>query len=164
MGGRTRVGGFAAVARHQRRSVRRCSTGRDWQYRLTAERDTDRRRLSPDVSAVADPFTGVRFIYKQTEVIGGGTSQAAPIWAGLTVLMNQYLVANGGRPLGNANPLLYRRRRGREPPRLPRCANAEATRSTTPCPAMTWCPASGSPNIYNLARNILDAPEGGSPR
>ncbi len=79
-----------------------------WQSRLSIERDTERRRLTPDVAAVADPFTGVRFIYKQTEVIGGGTSQAAPIWAALTVLMNQYLVANGGRPLGNANPLLYR--------------------------------------------------------
>ena len=79
-----------------------------WQNRLSAERDTERRRLSPDVSAVADPFTGVRFIFEQTEVLGGGTSQAAPIWAALTVLMNQYLVANGGRPLGNANAMLYR--------------------------------------------------------
>ena len=96
-----------------------------WQNRLTIERDTERRRLTPDVAAVSDPFTGVRFIYKQTEVLGGGTSQAAPIWAGLTVLMNQYLVANGGRPLGNANPLLYR-------------VAAAATPSTPRYPAMTW--------------------------
>ena len=80
----------------------------EWQARLTVERDAERRRLTPDVAAVADPFTGVRFIFKQQEVIGGGTSQSAPIWAALTVLMNQYLVANGGRPLGNVNPLLYR--------------------------------------------------------
>ena len=45
-----------------------------WQSRLTIERDTERRRLTPDVAAVSDPFTGVRFIYKQTEVLGGGTS------------------------------------------------------------------------------------------
>ncbi len=91
-----------------------------WQNRLSAERDTERRRLSPDVSAVADPFTGVRFIYKQTEVLGGGTSQAAPIWAALTVLMNQYLVANGGRPLGNANAMLYGVAAGCESSRIPR--------------------------------------------
>ena len=93
-----------------------------WQNRLNIERDTERRRLTPDVAAVSDPFTGVRFIYKQTEVLGGGTSQAAPIWAGLTVLMNQYLVANGGRPLGNVEPAAVSRRRGRESARLPRCS------------------------------------------
>ena len=79
-----------------------------WQEKLTADRDTGRRRLSPDVAAVGDPLTGVRFIFGQNEFVGAGTSQAAPIWAALTVLMNQYLKANGGRPLGNINPLLYR--------------------------------------------------------
>ena len=33
-----------------------------WQERLSVERDVDRRRLAPDVSAVADPFTGVRIV------------------------------------------------------------------------------------------------------
>ncbi len=93
--------------------------------------------MTPDVAAVADPFTGVRFIFKQQEVIGGGTSQSAPIWAALTVLMNQYLVANGGRPLGNVNPLLYRVAAGSNLPGSATCAVA-ATRSTSRIPAMTW--------------------------
>ena len=50
----------------------------------------------------------MRIVFDQQELVGAGTSQAAPIWAALTVLMNQYLVAHGGQPLGNLNPLLYR--------------------------------------------------------
>ncbi len=43
------------------------------------------------------PFTGVKIIYEQSPRIGGGTSQSAPIWAALTVLMNQYVIDHGGR-------------------------------------------------------------------
>ncbi len=79
-----------------------------WQSGLSVERDIRHRRLAPDVAAVADPFTGVRIVFNQQDAVGAGTSQAAPIWAALTVLMNQYLLAHGGHPLGNINPLLYR--------------------------------------------------------
>src|SRR3546814_11144028 len=33
---------------------------------------------------------------------------SAPIWAGLAAVMNQYLLANGGRLIGDLNPQLYR--------------------------------------------------------
>ena len=66
-------------------------------------------RLTPDVAAVADPFTGVRIVLQRSQpLVGGGTSQSAPIWAGLAAVMNQYLLANGGRLIGDLNPLLYR--------------------------------------------------------
>jgi kumamolisin len=65
-------------------------------------------RLTPDVSADADPSSGVAFFLDGDQYRGGGTSQSAPIWAALTALMNQYLISNGGRPLGDLNPLLYR--------------------------------------------------------
>ena len=64
-------------------------------------------RLTPDVAADADPVTGAKVVIDGHLAQGGGTSQAAPIWAALTVLMNQYLEAHGGRPLGDINPLLY---------------------------------------------------------
>ena len=134
-----------------------------WQSRLTIERDTERRRLTPDVAAVSDPFTGVRFIYKQTEVLGGGTSQAAPIWAGLTVLMNQYLVANGGRPLGNANPLLYRVAAGANLPGF-RDVRRGGNAVDTALPGYDLVTGLGSPNVYNLARNLLDLQTGVAPR
>jgi kumamolisin len=135
----------------------------EWQSRLTIERDTARRRLSPDVSAVADPFTGVRFIFKQQEVTGGGTSQAAPIWAALTVLMNQYLVANGGRVLGNANPLLYRVAAGSNLPGF-RDVRLGGNAVDISQPGYDLVTGLGSPNTYNLARNLLDIQKGVAPR
>lgn len=74
---------------------------------MSAATDTT-HRLTPDVSADADPDTGVKVVIAGKIEQGGGTSQSAPIWAGLTVLMNQYLEANGGKPLGDINPLLYK--------------------------------------------------------
>lgn len=82
-----------------------------WQRGVEGAVPADRgagKRLTPDVSAVADPFTGVSFILDGQPTIGGGTSQAAPIWAGLAAVMNDYLISTGGRPLGDLNPLLYR--------------------------------------------------------
>jgi kumamolisin len=127
-----------------------------WQNRLTIKRDTERRRLTPDIAAVADPFTGVRFVYKQTEVIGGGTSQSAPIWAALTVLMNQYLVANGGRQLGNLNPLLYRVAAGSNLPGF-RDVTLGGNAVDIAAPGYDLVTGLGTPNTYNLARNLLDA-------
>ena len=78
-----------------------------WQRGVLPDQDPG-RRLTPDVAAVADPFTGVRIVFKGTPLVGGGTSQSAPIWAGLAAVMNQYLLANGGRLIGDLNPQLYR--------------------------------------------------------
>ena len=135
----------------------------EWQEKLSVKRDTGRRRLSPDVAAVADPFTGVRFIFGQKEFVGGGTSQAAPIWAALTVLMNQYLEANGGEPLGNVNPLLYRVAAGAKLPgfRDVRLGGNAVDTSQSGYDLVTGL---GSPNTYNLARNLLDLQTGAAPR
>jgi kumamolisin len=65
-------------------------------------------RMTPDVAADADPATGVRIFVQGQAQQGGGTSQAAPIWAGFAVMMNAYLAAHGGTKLGDINPLLYR--------------------------------------------------------
>lgn len=126
-----------------------------WQDRLQVERDTEGRRLVPDVSAVADPFTGVRFIFGQREVVGGGTSQSAPIWAALTVLMNQYLVANGGRPVGNLNPLLYQVSAGSKLPGF-RDIRKGGNAVDFSLPGYDLVTGLGTPNTHNLARNLLD--------
>lgn len=65
------------------------------------------QRLVPDVSAVSDPSTGVRIVFNGRPAQGGGTSQAAPVWAGFTALMNEKLRASGDKPLGEINPILY---------------------------------------------------------
>lgn len=41
-------------------------------------------------------------------VVYGGTSCAAPLWAGMAALNNQYTEANGKADLGYANPTLYK--------------------------------------------------------
>lgn len=57
----------------------------------------------PDVSAVADPQTGYRVLVDGKELVIGGTSAVAPLWAALVAR----LVQSTGKPLGLAQPALY---------------------------------------------------------
>jgi kumamolisin len=57
----------------------------------------------PDVSGDADPETGYQVLVDGQPQVIGGTSAVAPLWAGLTALMNESL----GRPVGFLQPLLY---------------------------------------------------------
>jgi kumamolisin len=134
-----------------------------WQEQLSVERDVDRRRLSPDVAAVADPFTGVRIVFDQQDAVGAGTSQAAPIWAALTVLMNQYLVAHGGHPLGNLNPLLYRVASGSNFPGF-RDIGLGGNAVDLTQPGYDLVTGLGSPNVDYLVRDLLDIQKGVAPR
>jgi kumamolisin len=65
------------------------------------------KRQVPDVSADADPATGYSIYSAGTWTVYGGTSCAAPLWAGLAAVNNQYALANGKTILGYANPTLY---------------------------------------------------------
>jgi kumamolisin len=64
-------------------------------------------REIPDVSADADPASGVAIFSTGNWQEGGGTSQSAPIWAGMTALFNQYLKSKGLHEAGFLNPALY---------------------------------------------------------
>ena len=114
------------------------------------------RRLVPDVSAVSDPSTGVRIVFNQKVVVGGGTSQAAPIWAGLAALMDQKLLASGAGSLGELNPLLYQLAKNpTAPPGLRDInfgGNAVSISGTIGYDMVTGL---GTPNIENLVKNIL---------
>ena len=65
-------------------------------------------RNGPDVSANAN-FTFYVCADQTTCTANeyGGTSFAAPMWAGYLALVNQQSVANGNKPLGFINPSLY---------------------------------------------------------
>ena len=125
-----------------------------WQHGISSDRDST-HRLSPDIAAAADPFTGVRIVFGDQVLIGGGTSQAAPIWAGLAVVMNQFLLANGGRPLGALNPLLYRIASGAPRPAF-RDVTLGANAVDTASPGYDMITGLGPPNVDNLVRNLLD--------
>ena len=72
-------------------------------------------REVPDVSADADPASGYAVYCTVTNagcpstgwITVGGTSAGAPLWAGSTALINQYLQSQGKAVMGNANPALY---------------------------------------------------------
>ena len=134
-----------------------------WQNGLSVERDIRHRRLAPDVAAVADPFTGVRIVFNRQDAAGAGTSQAAPIWAALTVLMNQYLLAHGGHPLGNINPLLYRVAAGANRPAF-RDISFGGNAVDLSQPGYDVVTGLGSPNVDFLVRDLLDIQNGAAPR
>lgn len=68
-------------------------------------------RMIPDVSLIADQiaYFGADDLleHPQGYICSGGTSAAAPLWAGLAALMNQQSLRAGGERIGFANPTLY---------------------------------------------------------
>jgi subtilase family serine protease len=62
------------------------------------------RRGVPDVAADADPSTGLVIYLNGQWTLAGGTSAAAPLWAGLMAIADQM----AGHPLGFINPTLYK--------------------------------------------------------
>ena len=119
-------------------------------------------REVPDVSANADPATGYS-VYCTASASGcpsagwivvGGTSAAAPFWAGNTATINEYLQKQGKSRMGFANPVLY--------------GLASAQQQFAPFHDVSsgdnlFYPAAanydlasgiGSPDVYNIARDI----------
>jgi kumamolisin len=64
---------------------------------------THKGRGLPDVAGDADPASGYRVRVDGQNLVIGGTSAVAPLWAGLIALMNQRL----RHPVGYLNPLIY---------------------------------------------------------
>src|SRR5579862_536680 len=62
-----------------------------------------RGRGVPDVAADADPASGYNVLVDGQSTVIGGTSAAAPLWAGLLARINQLV----GKPAGYLNPILY---------------------------------------------------------
>ncbi len=119
-------------------------------------------REVPDVTADADPASGYA-VYCTVSAAGcsssgwievGGTSAAAPFWAGSTALINNYLQSQSKTGVGFISPTLY--------------TLANSTQQYAPFHDVTsgtnlYYPATagydeasglGSPDIYNIARDI----------
>jgi kumamolisin len=65
------------------------------------------RRGVPDVAGNADPRSGYRIFFGGKNVVAGGTSAVAPLYAALTARLNQARERAKLPPLGFINPLLY---------------------------------------------------------
>lgn len=119
-------------------------------------------REVPDVSADADPQTGYA-VYCTASAAGcsssgwivvGGTSAAAPLWAGSTASINDYLQKQQKSRVGFANPVLY----GLENAPQPKTPFHDVTSGNN-----LYYPATsnydeasgwGSPDIYNIAQDL----------
>lgn len=124
-----------------------------WQS-VSASAGPPDRRLVPDVAAVADPFTGVKFVFDGEVVTGGGTSQAAPVWAGLAAIINQLLRQQGLAQLGDLNPLLYQVAKGAAVPGF-RDIELGGNAISPSGVGYDMVTGLGSPNVENLVKNIL---------
>ncbi len=118
-------------------------------------------REVPDVSADADPATGYS-VYCTAVASGcnlswqmlGGTSAAAPLWAGSTALINEYLQKQQKSRIGFANPVLYGLRNATQP--FPPFHDITSGNNLFYPATAGYDEASGwgSPDIYNIARDV----------
>lgn len=113
-------------------------------------------RQVPDVSADADPGTGWAICTSgQCSGGAGGTSAAAPFWAASMVLVEQYAAAQGVGRLGFVDPIFYALASTSQPfpPFHQITEGTNRFYQATP----GWNPATGlgSPDVYNLARDMV---------
>jgi subtilase family serine protease len=119
-------------------------------------------RQVPDVSANADPQTGYA-VYctvaasgcpSTGNIVVGGTSAAAPLWAGSTALINEYLQKQGKARIGFISPMLYNLANSQQP--YPPFHDVTTGNNLYYSASANYDLASGlgSPDIYNIARDI----------
>jgi kumamolisin len=128
----------------------------DWQQApgVDNQYNPQQRRSIPDVSADADGASGVAILDTGVWQQGSGTSQAAPIWAGLAVLVNQYLKKQNLKPVGFLNPALYALAAGK-PPHPPFHDVTIGSNLYYPAaPGYDIATGLGTPDTWNLARDL----------
>jgi hypothetical protein len=77
---------------------------------MSANQGSTTMRNVPDVALIANNINivwGNDFIGSSLDLPEGGTSLAAPLWAGFMALVNQQAAENGQPPVGFVNPALY---------------------------------------------------------
>jgi kumamolisin len=118
----------------------------------------------PDVAADADPGTGWSFYSSGRWGAAGGTSAAAPFWAAAMLLVGEYASAHGAHVPGFVTPLLYALAAGGQHRRPFHDVTLGSNRFYSA--AAGWDPATGlgSPDVYNLARDVVDYLHGRRPR
>jgi len=116
--------------------------------------DAGNGRQVPDVSSDSDPTTGNLIIEKGKKAVGGGTSLAAPTWAGFTAIMDQYLKANGDSPVGFFNPILYHLSTSSAPYPPFHDITVGGNDFYAATPGYDMATGLGSPIVYDLARDL----------
>jgi kumamolisin len=122
-------------------------------------------RSIPDVSADADPASGVA-IYAPAgntsgPTVGGGTSQSAPIWAGIAALIDEYLQQKGLQPVGFMNPALYQIAAHPNPLTAFHDITAGSNLYYPATPGYDMASGLGTPDAWNLAQDLAVYERGG---
>ncbi|HJQ44202.1 MAG TPA: protease pro-enzyme activation domain-containing protein [Jatrophihabitantaceae bacterium] len=118
------------------------------------------KRCVPDISADADPATGYSIYTQGGWTVVGGTSAAAPIWAGMATVYNHFAVAAGHARLGYANPSLYQLAAGSQTYPAYHDVTTGHTSTTTNWPAVSGYDLAtgiGSVDAYNFSRDLVGA-------
>jgi kumamolisin len=121
------------------------------------------KRQVPDVSADADPSSGFLTVSADPETGKsvarpvGGTSAAAPFWAASMLLIEQYAQQHGVRRLGFVAPMLYQIA-AKQNPKFPSFHDVilGGNRYYDATPGWDYATGLGSPNVFNLARAVVD--------
>jgi kumamolisin len=118
-------------------------------------RYSDGKRQIPDVSANADPNTGWALFTAGSLSPTAGTSAAAPFWAGAMALIEQYAREHGVRQLGFVDPMLYRIASTPQVAPPFHDVTVGTNRYYPATPGWDFATGLGSPDVYNLARDIV---------
>jgi subtilase family serine protease len=126
-----------------------------WQSGPGVNTSIDKRGV-PDVSADADQSTGWSTYDGGTWGQAGGTSAATPFWAASMLLIQQYANGHHAGQIGFADPILYALAKSPQP--YPPFHDVTTGSNRYYAAHAGWDPATGlgSPNVYNLARDVVD--------
>ncbi|MFZ0387763.1 MAG: S53 family peptidase [Solirubrobacteraceae bacterium] len=125
-----------------------------WQSGPGVNPSVDKRGV-PDVSADADPGTGWATYNAGNLSEAGGTSAATPFWAASMLLIQQYANRHHAGRIGFADPILYALAQGGQP--YPPFHDVTTGSNRYYGAHAGWDPATGlgSPNVDNLARDVV---------
>ena len=112
-------------------------------------------REVPDVSANADTASGWAVYQGGDFTQVGGTSAATPFWAAATALIAQYAQQHGVSRLGFIDPILYAIASSPQPYPPFHDVTVGANRYYPATPGWDFATGLGSPDVYNLARDIV---------
>lgn len=129
-------------------------------------------RHVPDVSADADPNTGYSVYCTVTAagcsstsawIVVGGTSAAAPLWAGVATDTNEYLASLGKSVLGNVNAKLYSLFNTTQTYAAYHDVTSGSNLYYSATTGYDVASGIGTPDVWNFARDAANGSGGGTP-
>jgi len=114
-------------------------------------------RQVPDVAAVADPATPAAVYFGGKQGTIGGTSLAAPVWAGFMALIDQYLTQQRLPAVGWANAAFYALAANAQPYRPFHDITEGGNTVSSATKGYDMVTGLGSPDVWNLARDLARA-------